>query len=174
MVLKRIQKLRINDYCFGLMERAHQVLAKAQVYPYLSAHTAVHLGQQGGWNLDEINAAHKGSRAEACQVSDHAAAQGYDGIGTRYAHIHELIVNVLHLSQTFRFLSCRNHNGIYRHTQAFDLLFHIAQIQLGDIFIADNDNAAVAAKNFIHLKQMLLQAIADHNFVLMLVFSRTG
>ena len=57
---------------------------------------------------------------------------------------------------------------------AFDLLFHIAQIQLGDIFIADNDNAAVAAKNFIHLKQMLLQAIADHNFVLMLVFSRTG
>ncbi|MPN18537.1 hypothetical protein SDC9_165897 [bioreactor metagenome] len=156
------------------MERANQVLAKAQIYPNLSAHTAVYLGQQRGWNLDEINAAHKGSSAEASQVSDYAAAQGHDSVGTRYAHIHELIVNFLYLGQAFGFLARWNHNGIHRRTQTLDLLFHIAQIQLGNVLIADNHNAAVAAENFIHLKQMLLQAIADHNFVLMLVFSRTG
>ena len=59
----------------GLVEGADQVLASRGVDGRLAAHRGVHLGQQGGGDLNEVCAALVDGGGEAGEVPDHPAAE---------------------------------------------------------------------------------------------------
>ena len=67
---------RVGQHQPGLVERSHEVLTLAGVDTGLAADGAVHLGQQRGRDLDEIQAAQGYRGGEAHQIPDHAAAEG--------------------------------------------------------------------------------------------------
>ena len=58
-----------------LVEGADQVLAARGVDAGLAADAGIHLGQQGGRDLHEGQAAQRGGGGEAGEVADHAAAE---------------------------------------------------------------------------------------------------
>jgi hypothetical protein len=79
----------------GLPESARQVFARLEIYRHLAAHRGVHLGQQGGGQLDEIHPPQNGGGGKARQVPHDPAAQGGHGVGPGEAEGQELVVKVL-------------------------------------------------------------------------------
>ena len=88
LVIQGIQGVRIHEHRPGLPEAPGQVLSGSQVDSYLSAYGGIHLGQEGGGDLNEIHAPEDGGGGEARQVPHHAAAQGNDGVGAGEAEVH--------------------------------------------------------------------------------------
>ena len=69
------ERVQIGQHEARLMEAADEVLALRRVDSGLAADGAVHLGQQGGRDLDEVDAAQKDAGREARQIADDPAAQ---------------------------------------------------------------------------------------------------
>ena len=76
---KRAQRRSIDDHGPGLVEGTDHVLAQRVVDAGLAADGGVHLGQQGGRHLDEIDTTLVAGRREAGHVTDHATTQCDDG-----------------------------------------------------------------------------------------------
>ncbi len=68
-----VQRVRVHEHQPGLVEGPGQVLAVLQVHRHLAAHAAVHLGQQGGGDLDKGHPPEDGGGGEARQIPHHAA-----------------------------------------------------------------------------------------------------
>src|SRR5699024_12678745 len=61
---------------------------------HLSAHGGIHLGQQGGGNLDKIHAPQDSSGGKARQIAHHAAAQSRNGVGAGESEVQQLPIEV--------------------------------------------------------------------------------
>ncbi len=72
---QRVQHRRIGDHQHRLMKRAEQVLALRRVDAGLAADRGIHLRQQRGRHLHEIDAAAQDRRCKAGEIADHAAAE---------------------------------------------------------------------------------------------------
>ncbi len=86
---QRGERRRVGEHEPGLVERADQVLAVRRVDAGLAADAAVHLGQQGGRALHEVQAAQHAGRAEPREVAHDAAAERHDdgaAVGARGQH----------------------------------------------------------------------------------------
>ncbi len=70
----------------GPDEGADQVLAFGEVDPDLATDGAVHHGEKGSRQHDEVYAPHVGSRRRSRQVPDHPATEGEDGAVTGQPH----------------------------------------------------------------------------------------
>ena len=79
-VRQGFQHRKIGQHQPWLMEGADQVLAAGGVDGGLAADRRIYLGQQGGGDLHEIDAALVDRRREPGQVADHAAAEGHDQV----------------------------------------------------------------------------------------------
>lgn len=66
---------RVDENREGVLKKADAVFELKKIDAQLSADGGVQLGQQGGGDLDEADAALEGGCAEAAHVADHAAAE---------------------------------------------------------------------------------------------------
>ena len=80
-----IQRRRVHEHQFGLVEGSGQIFPRFQVNGHLAAHRRIHLGQQSGGDLDQVHPPQDGGCGKARQVPHHAAAQGHHSIGTGQA-----------------------------------------------------------------------------------------
>ncbi|MNO86913.1 hypothetical protein D3C76_783280 [compost metagenome] len=69
----------IDHHRLRLVEGTDHVLAQRMVDPGLAPHRGIHLGQQRGRHLDEIDPALVAGGGEAGHVADHPATQGDQG-----------------------------------------------------------------------------------------------
>ena len=51
------------------MESADHIFVRVEINACFSADTAVHLGEQGGWNLDKRNSAQIGGGGKAAEIA---------------------------------------------------------------------------------------------------------
>ena len=86
-----LQHLRVHEDQLGLPEGPGQVLPGPQVHRHLATHGGVHLGQQGGGDLDEIHPPQDGGGRKASQIAYHAAAQGHYRVGAGEAEVHHVL-----------------------------------------------------------------------------------
>ena len=77
----------IHEHQPGLPEGSRQVFPRPEVHRHLAAHGGVHLGQEGGGELDEIHPPEDGGGGKARQVPHHAAAQGHHPVGAGKAEV---------------------------------------------------------------------------------------
>ena len=66
----------VGDHQLRVVEEADGVLPARQVDAGLAADRGVHLGEEGGGHLDEVDAAEEAAGGEAAEVADAAAAEG--------------------------------------------------------------------------------------------------
>jgi len=69
----------VRDDAFGLIERADQILAARMIDAGLAADRGVDLREQRGRNLHVADAALIAGGRKACDIADHAPAQGEHG-----------------------------------------------------------------------------------------------
>ena len=81
----------VNNHCRWLVKSAHQVFAPGMVDCRFSADRGIHLGEQGGWKLQEADSTHVTGRCEARNIPyDPAPQRNYGGIPA-CLHTHELV-----------------------------------------------------------------------------------
>ena len=73
-----VEHVDIGQHPARLVKRPDHVLAQRMIDAGLAAHGGVHLGQQGGGHLDEIDPALIDRGRKPGQVADHAATQRHD------------------------------------------------------------------------------------------------
>ena len=81
----------IDHHQPGLVERADQVLGARVVDGGLAAARGIHLGEQRGGDLDEIDPPHVGRRGEAREIAHGATSHGHDRRGAVTARLQEVI-----------------------------------------------------------------------------------
>ena len=104
-VRQRGQDLRVHQHQAWLPEGAGQVFPGLEIDGHLAAHGGVHLGQQGGGELDIADAPENGGGGKARQISYHAAAQGGHGVGAGQAEGHQGLPQLRQLMGIFGVLS---------------------------------------------------------------------
>ena len=77
----------VDQYGFGLPERADDVFGWAKVDAGLAADRGINLGEGGGGAVDEIDAAHIAGSAEPAQVPHNAAAHRNKQVFAGHAEI---------------------------------------------------------------------------------------
>ena len=87
---------RVDEDGERLVEAADQVLAADEVHAGLAADRGVHLGEQGGRDLEHGNAAHEDGGQEAGHVVDDAAAESDHHARAVGAALHHLLGKLLH------------------------------------------------------------------------------
>ena len=80
--------MRTSGGCQKAPARFFPVL---EVNGHLPPHGGVHLGEEGGGDLDEVHPPEDGGGGEARQISHHAAPQGNHGVGAGEAEGHHLL-----------------------------------------------------------------------------------
>ena len=78
---KRGENGGIDENGQGLVEGADEIFAGNEVGAGFTADGSVHLGEEGGGDLDDGDAAHEDGGEEAAEVGDNAAAEGDDQAG---------------------------------------------------------------------------------------------
>ena len=79
---QRLKGIGVDQHPDGLPESAHQVLPARQVHACFTADGGIHLCQQAGGNLHEVDAPQIACRRKACHITCHTAAQSHDQVGT--------------------------------------------------------------------------------------------
>ena len=90
-VVQGVQGVGVHEDRLGLPEGPGQVLAVLEVDGHLAAHGGVHLGEEGGGDLDKVHPPEDGGGGEAGQVTHHAAAQGHHGVGAGEPKVHHIL-----------------------------------------------------------------------------------
>jgi hypothetical protein len=86
---KRAEHVRVNQDKSRLMERSYEVLAERVIDAGLSADRTVYLCQQGSRNLDQTKPAKIGSGNEPGEITNDAASQRNDDIGSFDAMLYQ-------------------------------------------------------------------------------------
>ena len=89
------------------MERADQILVRVEINACFSTDAAVHLGEQGGWNLDKRNSAQIGGGGKAAEIAHDPAPEGYQHITPVKALQNQPFIELLDSRQIFMRLSRR-------------------------------------------------------------------
>jgi hypothetical protein len=90
---------RVRQHQARLVKGAQQVLAAGRVDRGLTAHGAVHLGQQSGRHLDEGRAALVDRGRETREVADYAAAERRDRFAAIQPQRHQGVQHALELGE---------------------------------------------------------------------------
>ncbi len=77
---KGAEDIGVDVHGPGLVKGPHQIFAFRDVDPCFAAHGAVHLGQEGGRDLNKRDAAHVQRGQEAGNVAGHAPAKGNQAV----------------------------------------------------------------------------------------------
>ena len=104
----------VDDDAVGGVEGADEVFAGGQVDGDFAADAAVDLGEQGGGDLDEGDAAGVGGGDEADEVAGDSAAEGDEGFAALGALGGEPVVEVGGDVEGFAFLAGREGVGFGR------------------------------------------------------------
>ena len=142
---ERREDFRVDEHRYGLVERAHQVLAAFQVHAGLAADGRVHLRQQSGGDLQHRNAAHEDGRQESRHVVHHAAAEGDDQARPVAAPRHQLFRHPLDAPQPLVLLAAgKQHDLVGALRQAAR---EAGTVGLPDILGGDDEDLARAGRN---------------------------
>ena len=95
----------VDDDAVGGVEGADEVFAGGQINSDFAADAAVDLGEQGGGDLDEGDAAGVGGGDEADEVADTASAEGDEGFAAFGAPGGEPVVDAAGDLKGFAFLA---------------------------------------------------------------------
>ena len=132
----------IDHHGAGLMEGADHVLAARVVDGGLAAHRGIHLGQQGGGDLDKVHAALVAGGGETHHVTDHTAAQRHQRGGARVPLGHQGVENTFQRGQGFVLLAVRQDQGVA--LQVAQTRGNRLQVKRGDGLVADHHHLIAA------------------------------
>ena len=107
-----LQHPRINQHQTRLIERTDHVLAAGMIDGCLAPHRGIHLGQQGGGHLYEVNAALVAGCREADHIADHPPPQCNQGGGARVTLAHQRIKDRFQGIQRLEFFAIRQNQRI--------------------------------------------------------------
>ena len=102
LVVQGIQGLRVHEHHLGLPETSRQVFPRRQVDGHLAPHRGIHLGQEGGGDLDIVHPPEDGGGGKAGQIPHHAAPQSHHGIGAGQAEFHHGLPQIGQMGGGFR------------------------------------------------------------------------
>ena len=89
------------------MKSTYHVFEVTEIYTCFSAYAAIHLGQKGGRNLDEIDAAKVCCCSKSGEIAGNAASKGnYKTLSVQLV-LNKELEKVLYCIQVFMGLSCR-------------------------------------------------------------------
>ena len=93
------QHFRVGENQKRLVEGTDEILAVTRVDTGLSADGAVHLGEQGGGDLDERDAAAQQARRQPGQIADDSAAKRHHAVATLDPRIEKIVKQVLEMTE---------------------------------------------------------------------------
>ena len=129
---QRVEQRGVGEYRHGLMKRADQVLAERRIDAGLAADRAIHLGKQGGRDLDQRNPATQDCGSEAGQVTDHAAAECQDGVVPLDAGAEQSVAQLGELGEALAGLSGRQHDGVMNDGRSGEARLQLRKMQSGN------------------------------------------
>ena len=125
------------------MKGPHHVFIGVKVYARLSADAGIHLGQQGGGNLDKINSPKIGGCCKAAEISSDATSQSSQHILAVKMFSNQVLIELLYRVQVFIFLSCRKNKNRYFAAALGKNCFYLFQIQRSHIGIRNDTNFVI-------------------------------
>ncbi len=131
----------VGEDHFRLVEGADQILAVACVDAGLAADRGIDLGQQGGRNLHEGQAAQGGGGGKPGQVADHAAAEGDDGGAALDAKREQPVDDILVDLHAFGGFATGDDDRIGLDRGFAEAVEQGLQVQVGDVAVGDDDGA---------------------------------
>ena len=131
----------------GLVEGADHVLAEGVIDAGLAADGGIDLGQQGGGDLDEGDAALVAGGGKAGHVAHHATAQGDEGAIPAEAVTQQAVEDAVPDLQGFVLLAIREYD--LRHLIAGQGLGDLGQIEGGDRLVGDDHDLAATDMGLI-------------------------
>ena len=104
-----VQAVRVDEHPAGLPEGPGQVFSRLQIDGHFSAHGGVHLGQEGGGDLNKVHPPEDGGGGEARQVPHDPAPQGHNRVGAGEAEGHHVLPQLDELMGIFGCLPGGDH-----------------------------------------------------------------
>ena len=135
-----VQGLRVHKHQPGLPEGPGQVLAVGQVHGHLPSHGGVHLGQQGGGDLDKVHPPEHRGGGEARQVPHHAAPQGGHRVGAGEAKGHHLLPQLGQPGGALGLLPGGEDQGLRPEAGGGQAGPHPVQVQGGHMVVGDQED----------------------------------
>ena len=120
------------------MERPDEVLGRPEVDAGLAADAAVHLGQQRGRDLHEVQAPRVRGGGEAGHVAQDAAAQGDDDRAPVGGVVVERLIEALHGRQRFPLFAVRDGQNVNLKAGVCQALRHALAIAAVNAVVAED------------------------------------
>ncbi len=145
------------------MEGADQVLALGRVDRGLAAHRGVDLGQKGGGDLDEIDAALVDRRREAREVADHPAAEGHDQVAAVELEIQQAAGQLGEMGEALGLLAGRQHDQLHVDPRRLQAPQQRLAMCGRDGLIGDHRRAGAFQQWPHQLARLVQQSLADQH-----------
>jgi hypothetical protein len=163
--VERRQHVEVGQHQARLMECAHQILATGCVDGGFAADRRVHLSQQGGRDLNEVDAALVDRRREAREVADHAAAEGCDDVAPVQLKRQQPVGHVGQSLEALGALARRHDHGQRRDPRPVQRRGQPRAVQAPDRLVADHRRAAARLEGRNARAGLIQQAGADPHLV---------
>jgi hypothetical protein len=159
------QDVEVRQDQARLVEGADEVLAAGGVDGGLAAHRGIHLGQEGGGDLDEVDAALVDRGGEAGEVAHHAAAEGDDHVAAVELQGQEAVADVGQPLPALGGLAGGNDDGLGGDAGGGEGVGQGLAMERPDGFVADDGGAAALEERGHMDPGVLQQPLADHDVV---------
>lgn len=125
----------------------------------------VHLGEQGGGDLHEVGAALVDGGGEACEVADHAAAEGHDKVAPVQLQGEEFVAQGLQAGEALGLLAGRQDDGVDGQASPLEGGGQSVAMQAPDGAVRDHGDAVPADEAAQPLTGGLKKAGANEDLV---------
>jgi hypothetical protein len=158
---KSFESVEIAEDEARLVEGADEVFSCGEVDSCFSADGAIDLGEEGGGDLDEGDAAEVGGSEEACEVTDDAAAEGDEGGFAFEPVLGEEVVAEFDLAEAFGAFAGGDGDG-----DGFDSVAAEGLLDLGcpegfDLGIGDDGAFPAEGEGLVMITQTMDEPFAD-------------
>jgi hypothetical protein len=159
------QRRGVGEHQPRLVEGADQVLAFRRVDPGLAADRGVDLGEQGGRDLDEVEATQQDRRGEAGEVADHPAAQRDQRGAALDPGQQQAAAEVGEVGEVLARLAGRQHEGLVGDAGLVEGALQRLEVQLGDGLVGDDHRPRRRDQRRDPLPGARDQLLADNDLV---------
>ncbi len=143
------------------MEGADQVLALGCVDRGLAAHRGIHLGQEGGGDLHEADAALVDGRREAREVAHHAAPEGHDQVAAIKLEVEQAAGQLGQMGEALGLLAGRQGDQLGLDARLLQAVQQRPAVGGGDGLVGDHRSARTFQQRPQQLSRLGQQARTD-------------
>ena len=158
------QQVNVRHHQPGLMEGTDQILATRGVNRRLAADRGIDLGQQGGRDLDEVDATHIERSRQPGQIADNPATEREDQIPPVESEGQQPVDHPLQLGEGFGGLARRHGQQSRPDPGRFKRRQHRGPMQGRDRLVRDDDGPTPGHRRN-PTSQLCHQPAADHDII---------